>query len=66
MTYVSTQIPESISDHPDDVWVVYDQECPFCSRYLLLYQPAAAGSEVHLVNARSDHTLVTVGEEASL
>lgn len=63
MAYTSTQIPETISDGPDDVWVVYDQDCPFCSRYLLLYRLRQQGRKVHLINARSHHALVTVVSE---
>lgn len=42
----------------DDVWVVYDGECPFCSRYVLLYQLRERGQRVHLIEARSSHPIV--------
>ena len=42
----------------DDVWVVYDGECPFCSRYVLLYQLRERGQRVHLIDARSSHPIV--------
>ena len=58
VTYTSTQLSGSISDNPEDVWVVYDQECPFCSRYVLMYQLREQGRRVHLIDARSDHPLV--------
>jgi predicted DCC family thiol-disulfide oxidoreductase YuxK len=39
---------------PDgDIRVIYDGECPFCSRYVLLYCMRATGRRVHLVDARS-------------
>jgi predicted DCC family thiol-disulfide oxidoreductase YuxK len=57
---MSTSIPisASISDSPDDLWVVYDGECPFCSRYVLLYRLRDQGLRVHLIDARSGHPLV--------
>jgi predicted DCC family thiol-disulfide oxidoreductase YuxK len=42
----------------DDVWVVYDGECPFCSRYVLLYRLRERGQHVHLIDARSSHPIV--------
>jgi predicted DCC family thiol-disulfide oxidoreductase YuxK len=45
-------------DSPDDLWIVYDGECPFCSRYALLYRLRENGRRVHLIDARSDHPLV--------
>jgi len=47
-----------LSHDDDDVWVVYDGECPFCSRYVLLYQPRERGQRVHLIDARSSHPIV--------
>src|SRR3954447_16134724 len=58
VTYTSTQFSGSISDSPEDIWVVYDSECPFCSRYVLLYRLREQGRRVHLIDARSDHPLV--------
>ena len=45
-------------DSDDDIWVVYDGECPFCSRYVLLYQLRERGQRVHLVDARSSEPIV--------
>jgi len=39
--------------------VVYDGECPFCSRYVLLYQLRERGQRVHLIDARSSHPIVS-------
>ncbi|WGD50652.1 DCC1-like thiol-disulfide oxidoreductase family protein [Bradyrhizobium sp. CB1650] len=45
-------------DSDDDVWVIYDGECPLCSRYVLLYQLREQGQRVHLIDARSEHPIV--------
>ncbi|UPK40586.1 DUF393 domain-containing protein [Bradyrhizobium sp. 186] len=42
----------------DEIWVVYDGECPLCSRYVLLYQLRERGQRVHLIDARSEHPIV--------
>ncbi len=38
--------------------IVYDGECPFCSRYVALLRLKAAFGDVQLVDARSDHPAV--------
>lgn len=44
----------------DDIWVVYDGDCPFCSAYVKVVRlRAAAGGKVHLLNAREPHPMVT-------
>src|SRR5438270_12416212 len=47
-----------LSRDNDEVWVVYDGECPFCSRYVLLYQLRERGQRVHLIDARSSDPIV--------
>jgi predicted DCC family thiol-disulfide oxidoreductase YuxK len=42
----------------DDVWVVYDGECPFCSSFVLLYRIREHAKHVHLIDARSPHPIV--------
>ena|SRR5205085_11186281 len=42
----------------DDVWVVYDGECPFCSSFVLLYRIREHAQHVHLIDARSHHPMV--------
>jgi predicted DCC family thiol-disulfide oxidoreductase YuxK len=42
----------------DDVWVVYDGKCPFCSSFVLLYRIREHAKQVHLIDARSPHPLV--------
>jgi hypothetical protein len=39
------------------IYLVYDAECPFCSRYVKLLRLRAATGRVELVNARSDHPI---------
>lgn len=39
-------------------FIVYDGECPFCSRYVKLVRFRAAAGPVTLVNARDDHPIV--------
>jgi len=45
-------------DDPKDVWVVYDGECPLCSRFVLMYRLREKGQVVHLIDARTEHPLV--------
>ena len=47
-----------LTHNDDEIWVVYDGECPLCSRYVLLYQLRERGQRVHLVDARSEHPIV--------
>ena len=39
-------------------YIVYDGECPFCSRYVKMLRLRAALGRVELVDARSDHPAV--------
>ncbi|MAM61595.1 DCC1-like thiol-disulfide oxidoreductase family protein [Maritimibacter sp. UBA3975] len=39
--------------------IVYDGECPFCSRYVAMLRLREAAGPVELVNAREDHPAVT-------
>jgi predicted DCC family thiol-disulfide oxidoreductase YuxK len=57
-TCESERTIELTPDSDSDVWVVYDAECPFCSRYVLLYQLRERGQRVHLVDARSSDPIV--------
>ncbi|MCP3460036.1 DCC1-like thiol-disulfide oxidoreductase family protein [Bradyrhizobium sp. CCGUVB23] len=56
-TYEIERIIE-LSRESDEIWVVYDGECPFCSRYVLLYKLRDRGQRVHLIDARSSHPIV--------
>jgi predicted DCC family thiol-disulfide oxidoreductase YuxK len=57
-TYESERTIELTHDSDNDGWVVYDGECPFCSRYVLLYQLRERGQRVHLIDARSSDPIV--------
>jgi predicted DCC family thiol-disulfide oxidoreductase YuxK len=54
----SERIIELSRDSDNDVWVVYDGECPLCSRYVLMYRLRKQGQHVHLIDARSEHPIV--------
>ncbi|HRX39889.1 MAG TPA: DCC1-like thiol-disulfide oxidoreductase family protein [Parvularculaceae bacterium] len=41
----------------DDIWVVYDGECPFCSAYVRMVRLRKL-SNVHLLDAREAHPVV--------
>ncbi|MFK4505587.1 DUF393 domain-containing protein [Bradyrhizobium daqingense] len=56
-TFESERITE-LTHSDDEIWVVYDGECPFCSRYVLLYELRERGQRVHLIDARSEHPIV--------
>jgi predicted DCC family thiol-disulfide oxidoreductase YuxK len=45
-------------DNDDDVWVVYDGQCPFCSSFVMLYRIREHAKHVHLIDARSHHPIV--------
>lgn len=42
----------------DGIQIVYDGECPFCSRYVAMTHLREAVGPVELIDARSDHPLV--------
>jgi len=42
----------------NEIWVVYDGECPFCSSFILLYRIREHAKHVHLIDARSRHPIV--------
>jgi len=46
------------ADPGQEVFVVYDGMCPFCSRYVMLYRIRQLAGRVHMIDARSDHPLV--------
>ncbi len=47
-----------------DIWIVYDGQCPFCTRYMLLYRIRELFDRVQLIDARSDDPLVRELSEA--
>ena len=56
-TFGSERIIE-LTHSDDEIWVVYDGECPLCSRYVLLYQLRQRGQRIHLIDARSEHPII--------
>ena len=42
----------------DKSYIVYDGECPYCSRYVKMVRLRDAVGKVELVDARSDHPVV--------
>ena len=42
----------------DELWVVYDGECPFCSSYVRLYRLREVAGPVHLIDAREPHAIL--------
>jgi len=54
----------SASQASRDIWIVYDGQCPFCARYVLLYRIRQLVERVHLIDARSDDPLVKELSEA--
>ena len=57
-TFETERTIELTQNGDDEIWVVYDGECPLCSRYVLLYQLRERGQRVHLIDARSEHPIV--------
>jgi predicted DCC family thiol-disulfide oxidoreductase YuxK len=41
-----------------EAWLVYDGDCPFCSRYVRLLRLREAVGSVHLINARDGDPIV--------
>jgi predicted DCC family thiol-disulfide oxidoreductase YuxK len=55
------------SDEPrGDAWLVYDGDCPFCSRYVQYLRLRQAAGPVRLVNAREGGPLVDELQRAGL
>jgi predicted DCC family thiol-disulfide oxidoreductase YuxK len=49
-----------------EVWLVYDGECPFCSRYVRFVRLRAALGQVKLINARDGGPVVDQAVAAGL
>jgi predicted DCC family thiol-disulfide oxidoreductase YuxK len=43
---------------PEPVYIVYDGECPFCSRYVKVIRLRDAIGPIALVNAREEHPIL--------
>jgi len=50
----------------NQLWVVYDGECPFCSSYVRLYRLREVTGRVHLVDAREPHPVLDEVRERGL
>ena len=44
--------------HPEDLWLVYDGECPVCRSYCSMVRIRAAAGRLHLVDARQPGPLM--------
>ena len=55
---MSPDSPESESGGANDLWVVYDGECPFCSNYVMLYRLREGFARIHLIDARTKHPIL--------
>lgn len=53
----STERAECMTD-TQTTYIVYDGECPFCSRFVTMLRLREAVGNVELVDARSDHPVV--------
>ena len=42
----------------NDIYVIYDGECPFCSAYVRMVRLREAAGAVHLLDAREPHPVV--------
>jgi predicted DCC family thiol-disulfide oxidoreductase YuxK len=52
-------------DDPSEAWLIYDGQCPFCSRYARLVR-IRDNVRLHLINAREGSSLVREMGEAGL
>ena len=46
------EMPASPETHGSEAWIVYDGQCPFCSRYVQLLRLRASLGHVRLIDAR--------------
>jgi predicted DCC family thiol-disulfide oxidoreductase YuxK len=53
MSSTSTDVADS-----EALWIVYDGDCPLCSRFSTLYRAREVAQQVRLVDARSQHPIV--------
>ncbi|XAT60501.1 DUF393 domain-containing protein [Rhodobacteraceae bacterium Araon29] len=42
----------------NELWIVYDGDCPFCSAYIKLIKLQKSFSNIHLLNAREGGALI--------
>jgi len=53
-------------DKPEGLQIVYDGECPFCSRFVTLYKAKSVVGRVDLIDAREDHPAVRLVKSKGL
>lgn len=49
---------EKVSATPDDIWLVYDDDCPVCRTYCKYARINEVAGKLHLVNARQPGPLM--------
>lgn len=54
------------SDKAEGLQIVYDGECPFCSRFVTLYKAKSVVGKVDLIDAREDHPAVKLVQSRGL
>lgn len=54
------------SDKTEGLQIVYDGECPFCSRFVTLYKAKSVVGQVDLIDAREDHPAVRLVKSRGL
>ena len=66
LTHDAQRRPAESHDPRGDAWLVYDGDCPFCSRYVQYLRLREAAGQVTLVNAREGGPLVDELQRAGL
>lgn len=48
-------MPSIPAEQAQGLRIVYDGECPFCSRFVTLYRAKSVAGKIELIDARDDH-----------
>ncbi len=59
-------MPSPQNDKGEGLQIVYDGECPFCSRFVTLYKARSVVGKVDLIDAREDHPAVRLVKSKGL
>ena len=59
-------LPSPQSEKAEGLQIVYDGECPFCSRFVTLYKAKSVVGKVDLIDAREDHPAVRLVKSKGL
>lgn len=54
------------NEKTEGLQIVYDGECPFCSRFVTLYKAKSVVGQVDLIDAREDHPAVRLVKSRGL